>query len=104
MGEHDLGELQRFVRDAVRGSVPIGGDTPLAAGAEARVAPSARMSSYERLEVYREQFWLRHLASLDDDFPTLAWVLGGHGPFRELATAYLRAWPPRTWDLQRLGA
>jgi hypothetical protein len=100
----DLGDLQRFVCDAVRGSTLIGSDAALAARAETLISPSPRgMAPHERLEVYREQFWLRHLASIDEDFPTLTWVIGGRDAFRELATGYLRACPPRTWDLQRLG-
>jgi hypothetical protein len=104
VGERNLGDVQRFVSDAVRGASPIGGDAALRSRAEALISPGPRgMASYERLEVYREQFWLRHLASIDEDFPTLTWVVGGAQAFRELATAYLRACPPRTWDLQRLG-
>ncbi len=104
MGERDLADLQRFVSDAVRGTTVVRGDPALLATAETLISPSPRgMTSHERLEVYREQFWLRHLASIDEDFPTLTWVLGGHDAFRELATEYLRACPPRTWDLQRLG-
>lgn len=104
MGERDLAGLQRFVSDAVRGPTLIGSDPALAAQAEALIAPSPRgMAPHERLEVYREQFWLRHLASIDEDFPTLTWVVGGRDAFRELATGYLRACPPCTWDLQRLG-
>jgi hypothetical protein len=105
VGERDLGEVQRFVTDAVRGAKVIGGDASLAAGAESLVSPGPRgMAPQERLEVYREQFWLRHLANLDEDFPTLTWVLGGRDEFRRMATGYLLACPPRTWDLQRLGA
>jgi len=105
VGERDLGDLQRFVSDAVRGTTAVRGDPALLARAEALISPSPRgMPSDERLEVYREQFWLRHLASIDEDFPTLTWVLGGAAAFRALATEYLRACPPRTWDLQRLGA
>ena len=104
MGERDLAGLQRFVSDAVRGTTLIGSDPALAAQAETLIAPSPRgMAPHERLEVYREQFWLRHLASIAEDFPTLTWVVGGRDAFRELATGYLRACPPRTWDLQRLG-
>jgi hypothetical protein len=104
VGERDLAGLQRFVSDAVRGSTLIGSDPALAAQAGTLIAPSPRgMAPHERLEVYREQFWLRHLASIDEDFPTLTWVVGGRDAFRELATGYLRACPPRTWDLQRLG-
>ena len=105
MGKRDLSDVQRFVTDAVRGATAVGSDATLAAGAESLVTPSRRgMASHERLEVYREQFWLRHLASLDEDFPTLTRVLGGRDAFRDLAGGYLMAHPPRTWDLQRLGA
>jgi hypothetical protein len=105
VGERDLVHLQRFVSDAVRGVTLIGSDPALAAQAETLISPGrCGMAPHERLEVYREQFWLRHLASIDEDFPTLTWVLGGRDAFRELATGYLRACPPRTWDLQRLGA
>jgi hypothetical protein len=61
------------------------------------------MTPEQRLEVYRTQYWLRHVANLQEDFPTLGWVLGGDA-FRELAVEYLGVFPPRTWDLQRLGA
>ena len=104
MGERNLGDLQRFVSDAVRGATLIASDAALTARAGKLISPSVRgMAPHERLEVYREQFWLRHLASIDEDFPTLTWVVGGREAFRELATGYLRACPPRTWDLQRLG-
>ena len=105
MGERDLSAVQRFVTDAVRDVREIGKHPSLAVAADALVAPSARgMAPHERLEVYREQFWLRHLANLGEDFPTLIAVIGGREAFRELAIGYLRACPPRTWDLQRLGA
>ncbi len=95
----DLIALQRFFSDAVRA------DAPLAAGlSDDLFAPGARgLSPAERLEIYREQYWLRHLANLRDDFPTVAW-LTGEDEFRRVARLYLAAHPPRTWDLQRLGA
>jgi hypothetical protein len=107
----DLADLQRFVRDSARAATPIADDPASAARAEGLVAPGVRgMKPAARLEIYREQFWLRHLASLDEDFPTLTWVLardsrdGGREAFRQLARRYLEAFPPRSWDLQRLGA
>jgi hypothetical protein len=73
--------------------------------ADRLLRPSHRgLAPHERLEIYREQYWLRHLSNLDEDFPTLTWVLGGRDAFHTLATAYLQAHPPRSWDLQRLGA
>ncbi len=105
MGDLSLADLQRFVAEAVRREASVDGNPDVAASVERLVAPSVRgMTPADRLEVYREQFWARHLQSLDEDFPTLTWVLGGRGGFRDLAARYLQAHPPRTWDLQRLGA
>jgi hypothetical protein len=99
-----LAALQRLVTDAVRLPSPLYEDAKLARGVEELVLPSARgMNSLERLEVYREQFWIRHFVSLEDDYPTLAWALG-RDTFRRLAAEYLHACPPRTWNLQELGA
>jgi hypothetical protein len=60
------------------------------------------MTPGQRLQVYRDQYWLRHLKNLEEDYPTLRRVLGS-SVFRECAREYLREFPPRTWDLQRLG-
>lgn len=103
MGERDLAALQRFVADALQRPAPLGAG--LAPEVEALVRPSVRgMTPTERLEVYRDQFWIRHLRNLADDFPTLAWAIGGAKAFADLAGEYLREHPPSTWDLQRLGA
>ncbi len=97
MGDGQLEQLQRFVVDAIRG-----GPSPVETN---HVKESARgMTPAERVEVYREQFLLRHLKNLADDYPTLAWAIGGADAFSALATEYLVAHPPSTWDLQRLGA
>jgi hypothetical protein len=105
VGRRALESLQRFVSDATRRTAPLGADAEITRRADELVTPSHRgMSSVERLDVYREQYWSRHLPSLEEDYPTLMWVLGGSDRFRELATGYLGACPPRTWDLRRLGA
>lgn len=97
MGHGELDQLQRFVVEAIRGG---------ASPEEARhVRESARgMTPAERVDVYREQYRQRHLKNLADDYPTLAWAIGGAEVFAAIATEYLAAHPPRTWDLQRLGA
>lgn len=96
MGHGQLEQLQRFVVDAIQS-----GPSP---GEPSHVRESVRgMTPAERVEVYREQFRLRHLKNLTDDYPTLAWAIGGGEPFAGLVTEYLAAHPPRTWDLQRLG-
>jgi hypothetical protein len=64
-------------------------------------APSRRQDALQRVDIYREQFWLRHLESLREDFPgtsallTSTWV--------ELCTQYLAAHPPCTPSLRELG-
>jgi hypothetical protein len=97
-----LGSLQRALSDAIRSTA-----TRREAGVSARAAnlvvPGVRgVQPAERLEIYREQFWVRHLSNLEEDYPTLRWVVGASA-FRELASDCLQAFPPRTWNLERLG-
>jgi hypothetical protein len=108
MGERNvetrLLTLQSLVIDAIRLSSPISGNEKLAFRVEQLVAPGEQgMPAAQRLDIYREQFWLRHLSNLRDDYPTLAWAVGEHA-FERLAIDFLGAFPPRTWDLQQLGA
>jgi hypothetical protein len=105
VGSGSLEHLQRLVVDAVMRPLPVASDPDAVDVAERLLVSSKRgMDRVDRLEVYREQFWLRHLKCLAEDFPTLTWVIGGADRFRELARDYLLAHPPRTWNLQRLGA
>jgi len=99
-----LAGLQRFITDAVRSGTASPLDPHRAQGADrVLVAGKHGLSPADRLEIYREQFWVRHVSNLIDDFPTLGWVIGAPA-FREVASGYLTAHPPRTWNLQRLGA
>jgi hypothetical protein len=103
MGDRSLGSLQRLLADALRGIGPVGSRAELTTEAGVLLAPgNGRLDPTGRLEVYREQYWLRHLSNLSDDFPTLVWVVGAE-TFREIAIAYLESHPPRGWNLQRLG-
>jgi hypothetical protein len=111
MGERDLASIQTFVTATLRRPSPLGAE--LAPEIESLVVPSVRgMTPVDRLEVYRDQFWIRHLHNLADDYPTLAWAIAPAGSeptgateaFAELAREFLRSSPPSTWDLQRLGA
>ncbi len=102
MGHRPLESLQRVVADSIRRGVDPDGDRT--ARTEPLLMASKRgQSSRSRLDIYREQFRLRHVSNLTDDFPTLAWVIGTRG-FEDLLGGYLEAFPPRTWDLQKLGA
>jgi hypothetical protein len=103
MGDGSLESLQRLLADALRAVGPVGSRPVPTSDLSALLAPgNGRLEPAGRLEVYREQYWLRHLSNLGDDFPTLAWAVGA-AAFREIGVAYLQSHPPRTWNLQRLG-
>jgi hypothetical protein len=56
----------------------------------------------EGLARYREQFILRHVAVLEEDFPDVLRALG-HAAFHDLARRYLTAHPPSSFTLRDLG-
>lgn len=104
MRDRSLTALQRFITDALRREGAVVDGSTFASEVTDFLVPSARgLDAAARLEIYREQFWLRHHSNLCDDFPTLRWCVGAAG-FREIVSGYLGSHPPRTWNLQRLGA
>jgi hypothetical protein len=104
VGERALATVQELVVRALQEPAPLHPTSEVAREAATLVAPSARgMTPTERIEVYRDQYWIRHLHNLAEDYPTLTWSVGGAVEFEALAREYLRAHPPVTWNLQRLG-
>jgi len=67
------------------------------------IKPNDRLTSFERLEIYNRQYWLRVLAALAEDFPGLRAVLGGQW-FESMCKAYLTECPSRSFTLRNLGA
>jgi hypothetical protein len=98
-----LVELQHFLARALRTHEPIPKAPALAQEAGHFVAGNARVSPAEQVDIYRRQFWLRHVDSLREDYPGLAYVLGDDG-LELFCHAYLDAHPPRTPSLRELGA
>jgi hypothetical protein len=98
-----LAEIQRFLASALRREAPIPDDPGVAAIARAHVAGNDRLSPVEQADIYREQFWLRHVAALTEDYPTVRALLG-EDAFDRLLHGYLTAHPPRTPSLRELGA
>jgi len=103
MSGDDLASLQALVADAALRPRSIASDEALSARANAAIVPTPRMSSVDQLDVYREQFWARHVHSLEEDFPLAVWLLGEAG-FYDLVAAYFADAPPRSFDLRCLGA
>lgn len=79
------------------------GDERLAAAAREHIAGNDRLTPVEQLEIYREQFWLRHTAALLEDFPGLSGILG-QASWERLAEGYLEEVVPTSWTLRDLGA
>jgi hypothetical protein len=63
---------------------------------------ACRTTPVERLEIYREQFWLRHRSSLVEDFPGVSGILGRRA-WAALIEGYLEAHPPHSYTLRDLG-
>lgn len=66
------------------------------------ILPSKTLKPEQRVGIYVDAYLARLIEALHDDFPALTRFLG-HGPFHELARAYLERFPSRSWSLNPLG-
>jgi hypothetical protein len=96
-------DLQRKMADFLRRRRDLGKDDEARAFALAHLGDNARLSGVEMLEIYREQFWLRHTGSLVEDFPGVGRLLGGED-WNQLVVEYLLAHRPETFTLRDLGS
>jgi hypothetical protein len=71
--------------------------------ASALIKPNDRMTSFERLQIYNQQYWFRIMGSLSEDFPGLRSLIGER-KFEKLAVAYLNECPSQSFTLRNLGA
>jgi hypothetical protein len=92
-----------FLAGALRREAPIAGDASIEPACAARVAGNDRLSPAEQADLYRRQFWLRHIDSLREDYPGVLSIVG-EGAFEAFCRAYLTAHPPRSPSLRDLGA
>lgn len=98
-----LGSLQAYLAGAFQRGAPVVDDAALSREIAGVVRGNDRLSPAEQVDIYRRQFWLRHIDSLRDDHPGLGWLLGDDA-FESMCTRYLTAHPPRTPSLRDLGA
>lgn len=98
-----LAELQKMLADALVHREPISREPAWIDRASLAIGGNERMQPAQQLDVYREQFWWRHVACLAEDLPTLAALLGEED-FEDLAAAYFEAKPPADFLLRNLGA
>jgi hypothetical protein len=98
----NLSELQRRMAVALRSRSGLPGQAEWRTFADLHVSGNDRLSPAEQLEIYREQFWLRHTSSLVEDFPGLGGILG-QGDWEKLAEQYLTEVVPTSYTLRDLG-
>lgn len=61
-----------------------------------------RLSAIEQIDIYREQFFVRHVESLREDFRAVEHAAGANG-FEQIAKAYLAKHPPASFTMRDLG-
>lgn len=71
--------------------------------AEQFIKPNDRLDSFQRLEIYNQQYWWRLLGNFAEDFRGLRAVLGD-AQFDRLAVAYLDHCGSTSWTLRNLGS
>ncbi|HEV2453314.1 MAG TPA: DNA-binding domain-containing protein [Verrucomicrobiae bacterium] len=71
--------------------------------AESFIKPNARLTSFERLEIYNQQYWFRLGNCLYKDYPGLRAILGDRA-FEKLIREYLMRYPSRSYTLRNLGS
>ena len=100
-----LAELQRAITGALM--KPLRNDESMTpanlAVAEKFIRPNERLTAFERLQIYNQQYWWRLLGALGEDFRGLRAVLGGR-KFDRLSTAYLEECGSTSWTLRNLGS
>lgn len=100
-----LEALQRAITGALM--KPLNADETMTpanrAVAEKFIRPNDRLTSFERLQIYNQQYWWRLLGAFGEDFSGLRAVLG-EKKFEKLATAYLEKHGSTSWTLRNLGS
>ncbi len=106
-----LASLQRKMARAVMTPLTAGENMrrtsptgrPMRAVAAEFIKPNDRLTSFERLELYNQQYWWRVLASVREDFPGLRAILGDRR-FDAMCKAYLMDCPSISFSMRNLGA
>ncbi len=77
-------------------------DDEARAFADEHLGGNERLLGIAQLEIYREQFWLRHTGSLVEDFPGVGGVIGV-ASWNRLVEEYLVTFRPESYSLRNLG-
>ncbi|PZM78681.1 MAG: hypothetical protein DKT66_23400 [Candidatus Melainabacteria bacterium] len=67
------------------------------------IKPNSKLTSFQRLEIYNQQYWYRLIDSLREDFPGLQAYLGEE-VFELVVTGYLEEHKSSSYTLRNLGS
>lgn len=98
-----LSDLQHWLAARMVERKALHKNPQVVATAAQHLTGNERSLPVEQLEIYREQFWLRHTAALLEDYPGLSGILG-QSEWEQLAESYLEQYPCSSWSLRDLGA
>jgi|SRR5678815_5065804 hypothetical protein len=100
-----LADIQRAMAGAIMRPLASGErmQRDSAAVAARIIKPNDRLDSFERLQIYNQQYWWRLLGNFGEDFHGLRAVIGQR-KFDRLANAYLESCPSTSWSLRDLGS
>ncbi len=99
----ELDQLQAWVAERLVSPRALTRDPEAVQRAGAELAGNDCLAPVEQLEIYREQFWLRHTSALLEDYPALSALLG-QAAWERLTEGYLAAHPPTSFTLRDLGS
>jgi hypothetical protein len=97
-----LHDLQKTFAEALVLPKSIAEDVRWRSRGETAFTGNDRVTPIGQLDIYREQFWIRHVNCLREDFPVLL-ALVGDEKFEAIVADYLDAFPPRKFQLRHLG-
>ena len=72
----DLDDLMGFLGESFRRERPLAGDAALERRCAEHVTGNERLTPAEQVDIYRRQYWLRHVDSLVEDYPGLSSLIG----------------------------
>jgi hypothetical protein len=98
----DLVRLQRWIALQLQSPRGLAKSALVTEEAARYLTGNDRLRPVDQLEIYREQFWLRHTASLVEDFPGVGGIIGQE-EWQRLVEGYFAQHGPAYWSLRDLG-
>jgi hypothetical protein len=101
-----LAATQGVLADVLRRAVSLKEDPSDLSASERIAAGNDRLSPVEQVDIYRQQFWLRHVDAVRDDFTSIDHLMTAEGDedgFDRLVRAFLSACPSSSYTLRDLG-